>query len=117
MDSQGPLWSKRALFFPATDPPETWSAHSSRAWFPTRGPVASNGKLQVLAGMVLQRGLHLPSTLSSPDASTPADLASVLLLMKCFCRTWLVTQLIKNPPAMQETPDQFLGQDDLLEKA
>ena len=28
----------------------------------------------------------------------------------------LVTQLIKNPPAMQEIPIQFLGQEDSLEK-
>ena len=29
----------------------------------------------------------------------------------------LVAQLVKNPPAMQETPVQFLGQEDPLEKA
>ena len=28
----------------------------------------------------------------------------------------LVAQLVKNPPAMQETPVQFLGQEDLLKK-
>ena len=28
----------------------------------------------------------------------------------------LVAQLVKNLPAMQETPVQFLGQEDLLEK-
>ena len=28
----------------------------------------------------------------------------------------LVAQLVKNPPAMQETPVQFLGPEDLLEK-
>ena len=28
----------------------------------------------------------------------------------------LVAQLVKNPPAMQETPVQFLGQEDPLEK-
>jgi len=28
----------------------------------------------------------------------------------------LIAQLVKNPPAMQETPVQFLGQEDLLEK-
>ena len=28
----------------------------------------------------------------------------------------LITQLVKNPPAMQETPVQFLGQTDPLEK-
>ena len=28
----------------------------------------------------------------------------------------LIAQLVKNPPAMQETSVQFLGQKDLLEK-
>ena len=28
----------------------------------------------------------------------------------------LVVQLVKNPPAMQETPIQFLGREDPLEK-
>ena len=28
----------------------------------------------------------------------------------------VVAQLVKNPPAMQETPVRFLGQEDLLEK-
>jgi len=28
----------------------------------------------------------------------------------------LIAQLVKNPPAMQETPVQFLGEEDLLEK-
>ena len=28
----------------------------------------------------------------------------------------LVAQLVKNPPAMQKTPVQFLGGEDLLEK-
>ena len=28
----------------------------------------------------------------------------------------LIGQLVKNPPAMQETPVQFLGQDDVLGK-
>ena len=31
-------------------------------------------------------------------------------------RASLVAQQVKNPPAMQETPVQFLGQEDLLEK-
>ena len=32
--------------------------------------------------------------------------------------TWffLVAQLVKNPPAVQETPVRFLGQEDSLEK-
>ena len=29
---------------------------------------------------------------------------------------FLIAQLVKNPPAMQETPFQFLGQEDPLEK-
>ena len=28
----------------------------------------------------------------------------------------LIAQLVKNPPAMQEIPIQFLGREDLLEK-
>ena len=31
-------------------------------------------------------------------------------------RASLVAQLVKNPPAMEETPVQFLGQEDPLEK-
>ena len=31
-------------------------------------------------------------------------------------RASLVAQLVKNLPAMQETPVRFLGQEDLLEK-
>ena len=31
-------------------------------------------------------------------------------------RVSLIAQLVKNPPAMQETPVQCLGQGDLLEK-
>ena len=33
-----------------------------------------------------------------------------------FIRASLVAQLVKNPPAMQETLVQFLGQEDPLEK-
>ena len=29
---------------------------------------------------------------------------------------FLIAQLVKNPPAMQETPVLFLGQEDPLEK-
>ena len=31
-------------------------------------------------------------------------------------RASLIAQLVKNPPAMQETPVQFLGWEDSLEK-
>ena len=33
-----------------------------------------------------------------------------------FNQAFLIAQLVKNPPAMQETPVQFLGQEDPLEK-
>ena len=37
---------------------------------------------------------------------------------KCTLCSWasLIAQLVKNPPAMQETLVQFLGQEDPLEK-
>jgi len=35
---------------------------------------------------------------------------------KLFFKAPLTAQLVKNPPAMQETPVQFLGQEDPLEK-
>ena len=31
-------------------------------------------------------------------------------------RAFPIAQLVKNPPPMQETPVQFLGQEDALEK-
>ena len=34
----------------------------------------------------------------------------------CPLQYSLIAQLVKNPPAMQETPVQFLGQEDPLEK-
>ena len=38
----------------------------------------------------------------------------------CSYSTWkrasLIAQLVKNPPAMQESPVRFLGWEDLLEK-
>ena len=35
----------------------------------------------------------------------------------CICRAPVTAQLVKNPPARQETPVQFLGWEDLAEKA
>ena len=34
----------------------------------------------------------------------------------CQLQASLIAQLVKNPPAMQETPVQFLGREDPLEK-
>ena len=39
-----------------------------------------------------------------------------VLLSYLYYRTFLVAQLVKNLPALQETPVRFLGQEDLLEK-
>ena len=38
------------------------------------------------------------------------------LCLRQLFRASLVAQLVKNPPAMQETPLRFLGQEDSLEK-
>ena len=38
------------------------------------------------------------------------------LCLRQLFRASLVAQLVKNPPAMQEIPVRFLGQEDLLEK-
>ena len=35
---------------------------------------------------------------------------------KCQILVSLIAQLVKNPPAMQETPARFLGREDPLEK-
>ena len=39
-------------------------------------------------------------------------------IQRCLVLGWtsLIAQLVKNPPAMQETPVQFLGWEDPLEK-
>ena len=41
-----------------------------------------------------------------------------LLIEECLliCQASLIAQLVKNLPAMQETPVRFLGQEDPLEK-
>ena len=40
----------------------------------------------------------------------------VLINQTLSYRASLIAQLVKNPPAMQETPVRFLGQEDPLEK-
>ena len=48
------------------------------------------------------------------NSSTNLSLTSLNDLVK-FIRASPIAQLVKNLPAMQETPVQFLGQEDLLE--
>ena len=68
--------------------------------------------------------------LASPPTHLPFPVALSCLLRHCSlfscCRVciclggwrgaFLIAQLVKNPLAMQETPAEFLGQEDLLEK-
>ena len=50
----------------------------------------------------------------------PHNQASSITLVIFSCGMWdpasLIAQLVKNLPAMQETPVRFLGQEDPLEK-
>ena len=55
--------------------------------------------------------LQADSLPSEPSGSPGAYWSSPYLLWAC-----LAAQLVKNPPAMQETPVRFLGREDLLEK-
>ena len=43
-------------------------------------------------------------------------LLHIIVTVYASLRATLVAQLVKNPPAMQETPVQFLGWEDPLEK-
>jgi len=47
---------------------------------------------------------------------SPLILPMFWLCYSIYIRLSLIAQLVKNPPAMQETPVQFLGQEDPLEK-
>ena len=48
--------------------------------------------------------------------SVPSDEGSVKLGNSSDLRASLIAQLVKNPPAMQETLVRFPGQEDPLEK-
>ena len=58
-----------------------------------------------------------PSGLS-PSPASCIELALVIYFTYGNIHVWasLVAQLVKNPPAKQETPVQFLGQEDPLKK-
>ena len=43
-------------------------------------------------------------------------LLHIIVTVYASLRATLIAQLVKNPPAMQETPVQFLGWEDPLEK-
>ena len=70
--------------------------------------------------------LNIVRSFTYPIAACPLLLlillvnkVSIQLILKVdSLESWasLIAQLVKNPPAMQETPVRFLGQEDLLEK-
>ena len=70
--------------------------------------------------------LNIARSFTYPVAAFPLLLfmllvnkVSIELILKVdSLESWapLIAQLVKNPPAMQETPVRFLGQEDLLEK-
>ena len=55
--------------------------------------------------------LQFPVETSDFSRTTKADYSDLLEF-----RTALIAHLVKNPPAMQEAPVQFLGWEDVLEK-
>ena len=61
---------------------------------------------------VVKQGWHLP------PRNIKVIFRSKLLLYVLWQSLWasLVTQLVKNPPAMSEPPGRFLGREDPLEK-
>ena len=64
----------------------------------------------MIGSLVLQSWLGLSS--SNPKEYTSWQLTTVYASLWAF---WVV-QLVKNAPAMQESPVRFLGQEDPLEK-
>ena len=57
-----------------------------------------------------------PGGLQSAASQSRTRLSNFTSLHCCFFADSLVVQLVKNLPAMQETQDRSLGQEDLLEK-
>ena len=65
---------------------------------------------------------HFSTSCTSVLGDTRAELVRFvsIIYLPPYLSTWvdisLVAQLVKNPPAMQETSVQFLGQEDPLEE-
>ena len=57
---------------------------------------------------------HLANTKDLGSPTEPCEPSGVVHLMNF--PVFMVDQLVKNPPSMKETPVQFLGQEDPLEK-
>ena len=109
---------------------EHWSGFP----FPSQGYLSDSGiKPVTLRSPALAAGFFITSVTwkATWEAVTTADFPTSLAywkkegmknekLLKWMSSAWsgafLVSQLVKNPPAMQETPVRFLGQEDPLEK-
>jgi len=54
----------------------------------------------------------------SSDKDSNAETLCINLLKKTYCNSYtsLISQLVKNPPAMQETLVRVMGREDPLEK-
>ena len=79
--------------------------------------------IQPLAALLLSpENLCLCFKIKARWRTSTAKDFSMALLSPLSCQIlgapWasLITQLVKNPPAMQDTPARFLGWEDLLEK-
>ena len=104
-------------FFRRSSQPRDWTKqgllHWSRfftVWATREAPSQVRGPHQSAKGLSGTNWLILPwvkSILSCLTAFEPG---------KSLHAASLIAQLVKNPPAMQETPVQFLGHQDLLEE-
>ena len=64
-------------------------------------------------------GLYSPwghKELDTTEVTAHRTKFTTVTIFKCTVWASLIAQLVKNPPAMQETPVRFLGQEDPLEK-
>ena len=81
------------------------------------GRTGGTGAAQLLGKMAVGGGQWQcqggePSPLCTPHSAPNSPSKGGILLL----RASLIAQLVKNPPAMQDTPVWFLGQEDPLEK-
>ena len=70
---------------------------------------------KIIFGKTMRNDQLLGVSSTTLNSSTNLSLTSLYDLVK-FIRASLIAQLVKNPPAIQETPVRFLGWEDPLEK-
>ena len=72
--------------------------------------------ITVLTALHFQNLLTVVCLLSQVKMTTVILHKFSLLLCNILHKVPIIAQLVKSPPAMQETPVRFLGQEDPLEK-